>query len=44
VPSTNWEGVNWALFSGDDPNMKILVSRIVEHMERLDCKTLLLPE
>jgi arsenate reductase len=44
VPSGNWEGVNWALFSGDDPSMKTLVGRIVEHMERLDCKTLLLPE
>ena len=44
VPSENWEGVNWGLFSGDDESMKTLVGRIVEHMERLECKTLLLPE
>ena len=44
VPSVNWEGVNWGLFSGDDESMKTLVGRIVEHMERLECKTLLLPE
>jgi Fe-S oxidoreductase len=44
VPSKNWEGVNWALFSGDDEAMKALVGRIVEHLEQLDCKALLLPE
>jgi len=44
VPSVNWEGVNWGLFSGDDESMKTFVGRIVEHMERLECKTLLLPE
>jgi hypothetical protein len=44
VPSYNWEGVNWGLFSGDDESMKALVGRIVEHLERLECKTLLLPE
>jgi hypothetical protein len=36
--------VNWGLFSGDDESMKTLVGRIVEHLERLECKTLLLPE
>jgi hypothetical protein len=25
VPSENWEGVNWGLFSGDDESMKTLV-------------------
>ena len=44
VPSENWEGVNWGLFSGDDEAWKTLVGRIVENMERLECKTLLLPE
>lgn len=44
VPSYNWEGVNWGLFSGDDESMKTLVGRIVEQMYRLKCKTLLLPE
>ena len=43
-PGYAWEGVNWGLFSGDDDAMKTLVGRIVEHMERLECKTLLLPE
>jgi hypothetical protein len=42
--ATEWEGVNWGLFSGDDESMKTLVGRIVNHMERLECKTLLLPE
>lgn len=44
IPSENWEGVNWALFTGDDASMKTLVGRIVENMYRLECKTLLLPE
>ncbi len=44
VPSDNWEGVNWGLFSGDDQSMKTLVGRIVENMYKLECKTLLLPE
>jgi excisionase family DNA binding protein len=44
IPSVNWEGVNWGLFSGDDEAMKTFVGRIVENMYRLQCKTLLLPE
>jgi hypothetical protein len=44
IPADNWEGVNWALFTGDDENMKTLVGRIVDNMYRLECKTLLLPE
>ncbi len=44
IPSEHWEGVNWALFTGDDENMKILVGRLVEKMQRLKCSTLLLPE
>lgn len=42
--SENWEGVNWGLFSGDDEAMKAMVGRIVDHLERLECKTLMLPE
>ncbi|MCE5335870.1 MAG: helix-turn-helix domain-containing protein [Desulfobacteraceae bacterium] len=44
IPSENWEGVNWALFTGDDESLKTIVGRIVENMYRLECKTLLLPE
>ncbi len=44
IPSENWEGVNWALFTGDDEAMKVIVGRIVDNMYRLKCKTLLLPE
>jgi len=44
VPSVNWEGVNWALFSGDDAAMKELTGRIVEHMRRLKIPNLILPE
>jgi len=44
VPSENWEGVNWGLFSGDDEAMKQIVGHIVENLEKLECKTLLLPE
>lgn len=44
VPSYNWEGVNWGLFTGDDESMKTFVGRIVENMYKLKCKTLLLPE
>ncbi len=44
VPSENWEGVNWALYTGDDEAMKTMVGRIVENMEKLEAKNLLFPE
>lgn len=44
IPSENWEGVNWGLFSGDDEAMKTLVGRLVDNMRRLKCEVLLLPE
>ena len=44
VSSTNWEGVNWGLFSGDDENMKIQVERVIENARRLKAKTILYPE
>ena len=44
IPSENWEGVNWGIFTGDDEAVKTMVGRIVENMYRLECKTLLLPE
>lgn len=44
IPSENWEGVNWGLFSGDDGAMKTIVGRIVDNMRRLKCEVLLLPE
>ncbi|MCF6188353.1 MAG: 4Fe-4S dicluster domain-containing protein [Desulfobulbaceae bacterium] len=44
IPSSNWEGVNWGLFSGDDEAMKTIVGRIVDNMRRLNCSALLLPE
>jgi heterodisulfide reductase subunit C len=44
IPSDNWEGTNWGLFTGDDPAMKVMVGRIVENMHRLDAKTLMWPE
>jgi hypothetical protein len=44
VSSENWEGVNWGLFSGDDPAWKEQCGRVLENARRLKCKTLLLPE
>jgi dimethylglycine catabolism B len=44
VSSTNWEGVNWGLFSGDDESMKEQVGRVIENARRLKCKTILYPE
>lgn len=44
IPSTNWEGVNWGLFSGDNAAMKVFVGRIVEHMDRLEIRDLMYPE
>jgi len=44
IPSQNWEGVNWGLFSGDDEAMKIFIGRIVDHMEQLEIKNLMYPE
>ena len=44
VPSGNWEGCNWAYFSGDDAAMKTMTGRIVDHMDRLQVKNLLWPE
>ncbi len=42
--STNWEGVNWGLFSGDDESWQTLVGRIVENARNLKVKTILYPE
>lgn len=44
VPSENWEGTSWGYFTGDDEAIKIMAGRIVDHMERLEIKTLLWPE
>ena len=44
IPSENWEGVNWGLFSGDDENWKIQAGRVLENARRLKAKTILLPE
>lgn len=44
IPSQNWEGVNWAFFSGSDADMKTFVDRIVTHMETLEIKNLMYPE
>jgi len=44
IPSENWEGVNWGLFTGDDEAMKEVVGRLVENYKKLECEYLLLPE
>ncbi len=44
ISSTNWEGVNWGLFSGDDESMKEQVGRVYENAKRLKAEVLLLPE
>jgi hypothetical protein len=44
LTSENQEGTNWGYFNGDDPAAKILVGRIVDHMENLQIKNLLWPE
>jgi len=44
IPSENWEGVNWAYFTGDDDALRKIVGRIVRNMYALECKTLLLPD
>ncbi len=44
LPSVNWEGVNWALFTGDEDSLRTIVGRLIENMYRLECKTLLLPD
>jgi heterodisulfide reductase subunit C len=42
--SENWEGVNWGLFTGDDPSLKEIVGRIVKNYKELGCEYLVLPE
>lgn len=44
IPSENWEGVNWGLFTGDDDAVRIMVGRLVDNMYRLQAKKLVLPE
>ena len=44
VSSTNWEGVNWGLFSGDDEAWKEQTGHVLENARRLKVKTILLPE
>ncbi len=44
LPAVNWDGVNWALYTGDDVSMKIGVTRIIENARRLKVQTILYPE
>jgi len=44
VPSENWEGCTWGMFTGDDEAVRVMSGRIVEHMDRLRAKNLLWPE
>lgn len=44
LPAVNWDGVNWALYTGDDASMKIVVSRLVDNARRLKVHTILYPE
>ncbi len=44
VPSKNWEGTSWGLFTGDDNAMKKMAGRVADHMKQLEVKNLLWPE
>ncbi len=44
VSSTEWEGVTWGLFSGDDETMKEQARRVLDNARRLKAEVLLLPE
>lgn len=44
VSSTEWEGVTWGLFSGDDESMKEQARRVLDNARRLKAQVLLLPE
>jgi Fe-S oxidoreductase len=44
VPSENWEGCTWGMFTGDDEAVRLMSGRIVEHMDRLKARNLLWPE
>jgi len=44
VPSENWEGTTWGMFTGDDEAVRVMSGRIVEHMDRLRARNLLWPE
>ncbi len=44
LSSVNWDGVNWALYTGDDENMKLTVARLIENARRLKVQTIMYPE
>ncbi|MGD8387517.1 MAG: (Fe-S)-binding protein [Desulfobacteraceae bacterium] len=44
IPSGNWEGCNWGMFTGDDEAVRRMTGRVVEHMDRLRARNLLWPE
>lgn len=44
VPSENWEGCTWGMFTGDDDAVRRMSGRIVEHMDRLQARNFLWPE
>ncbi len=44
VPSLNWEGCSWGMFTGDDEAVRRMSGRVVENMDRLQAKHLLWPE
>ncbi len=44
LPGSNWEGVNWGFFSGQDQVLKAYVDSIVQNMKRLNAGGLMYPE
>ncbi|QQG66104.1 4Fe-4S dicluster domain-containing protein [Desulfobulbus oligotrophicus] len=44
ISSEYWEGANWGIHASDYKAMRTIVKRIIDNVERLNCKALLLPE
>jgi len=44
IPSDEWEGTSWGFFTGDEPAVKTMTGRMVDHMDSLKVGKLLYPE
>lgn len=44
IPSTNWEAVDWGLFTGNYEATRIFAQRKIDHMKNLNIKRMIMPD
>lgn len=44
IPSTNWEAVDWGLFTGDYEATKVFAQRKIDHMHNYNIERMIMPD